>query len=52
MHFGPYASERESFKILDRALELGINFIGTANVYGGEGYWTERTFNGYVPLCL
>ncbi len=37
MHFGPYASEQESFKILDRALELGINFIDTANVYGGDG---------------
>jgi aryl-alcohol dehydrogenase-like predicted oxidoreductase len=35
MHFGPYASEQDSFRILDRALELGINFIDTANVYGG-----------------
>lgn len=38
MHFGPYASQEESFQILDRALELGINFIDTANVYGGEGH--------------
>lgn len=37
MHFGPYASEQESFEILDHALELGVNFIDTANVYGGEG---------------
>jgi aryl-alcohol dehydrogenase-like predicted oxidoreductase len=37
MHFGPYASEEESFRILDRALELGINFWDTANVYGGSG---------------
>ncbi len=36
MHFGPYASEEESHKILDRTLELGINFIDTANVYGGD----------------
>jgi aryl-alcohol dehydrogenase-like predicted oxidoreductase len=35
MHFGPYASETESFAIMDRALELGINFFDTANVYGG-----------------
>lgn len=35
MHFGPYASEEESFRIMDRALELGINFFDTANVYGG-----------------
>jgi aryl-alcohol dehydrogenase-like predicted oxidoreductase len=37
MHFGPYASEEESFRIMDRALELGINFFDTANVYGGSG---------------
>jgi aryl-alcohol dehydrogenase-like predicted oxidoreductase len=37
MHFGPYASEEESFRIMDRALELGINFFDTANVYGGPG---------------
>ena len=38
MHFGPYASEAEAFEILDRTLELGINFIDTANVYGGDGH--------------
>lgn len=37
MHFGPYASEEESFRIMDRALDLGINFFDTANVYGGPG---------------
>ena len=37
MHFGPYASEEESFAIMDRALEMGINFWDTANVYGGSG---------------
>src|SRR5690349_17959002 len=37
MHFGPYASEEESFKIMDRALEMGIQFFDTANVYGGKG---------------
>jgi aryl-alcohol dehydrogenase-like predicted oxidoreductase len=36
MNFGSYASEEDSFKIMDRALELGINFIDTANVYGGD----------------
>ncbi|HEX8487659.1 MAG TPA: aldo/keto reductase [Propionibacteriaceae bacterium] len=36
MHFGPKASEEESHAILDRALEMGINFIDTANVYGGD----------------
>ncbi|MDD5466680.1 MAG: aldo/keto reductase [Anaerolineales bacterium] len=40
MNFGPLSNETDSFKIMDRALELGINFFDTANVYGwkvGEG---------------
>ncbi len=37
MHFGGRTSEAESFKIMDRALEMGINFFDTANVYGGTG---------------
>ncbi len=44
MNFGPETSEADSFAIMDRALELGINFLDTANVYGwkvGEG-WTEQ----------
>lgn len=36
MNFGPQTSEKESFAIMDRALELGINFFDTANVYGGK----------------
>jgi aryl-alcohol dehydrogenase-like predicted oxidoreductase len=36
MNFGPLASETESFAIMDRALELGINFFDTADVYGWE----------------
>ena len=36
MNFGPLASEAESFAIMDRALELGINFFDTADVYGWE----------------
>ncbi|HEX8510093.1 MAG TPA: aldo/keto reductase [Propionibacteriaceae bacterium] len=36
MHFGPKATEEESHQILDRALEMGINFLDTANVYGGD----------------
>ncbi len=34
MHFGGVADEKECFRIMDRALELGINFFDTANVYG------------------
>src|SRR4051812_31452679 len=40
MNFGPETTEPDSFAIMDRALELGINFFDTANVYGwkkGEG---------------
>jgi len=44
MNFGWKTSEEESFKIMDRALELGINFFDTADVYGWEeqhGYTEE-----------
>jgi len=36
MNFGPYTAEEESFRIMDRALEHGINFFDTADMYGGE----------------
>lgn len=36
MNFGSFTSEKESFEIMNRALELGINFFDTANVYGGK----------------
>ncbi len=36
MNFGPETTEADGFKIMDRALELGINFFDTANVYGGK----------------
>ena len=34
MNFGPQTNERDSHAIMDRALEIGINFFDTANVYG------------------
>lgn len=40
MNFGPFTTESDSYAIMDRALEVGINFFDTANVYGrkqGEG---------------
>ena len=40
MNFGPQTSEADSYAIMDHALETGINFFDTANVYGwklGEG---------------
>lgn len=36
MNFGPYTTEEDSFKIMDRSLEHGINFFDTANVYGWD----------------
>lgn len=36
MNFGPRTSEADSHAILDRALELGIPFLDTADVYGGK----------------
>jgi aryl-alcohol dehydrogenase-like predicted oxidoreductase len=40
MNFGPQTSEEDSFAVMDRAHEHGINFFDTADVYGwkkGEG---------------
>jgi len=40
MNYGPHATEEEGFAQMDKALDLGINFFDTANVYGwkkGEG---------------
>ena len=52
MNFGSYTSEKDSFKIMDKALELGVNFFDTANVYGNDkgvgftegliGRWLEQ----------
>ncbi len=36
MNFGPQTTEADSFAIMDRALEQGLNFFDTANVYGGK----------------
>ncbi len=40
MNFGPFTTEPDSYAIMDRALDEGVNFFDTANVYGrktGEG---------------
>jgi aryl-alcohol dehydrogenase-like predicted oxidoreductase len=40
MNFGPHTSEEDAGAIMDRALDEGVNFFDTANVYGwkqGEG---------------
>lgn len=39
MNFGTYTSDDDSFTIMDKALDLGINFFDTANGYGYEKSW-------------
>ncbi|MEA3184298.1 MAG: NDP-hexose C3-ketoreductase / dTDP-4-oxo-2-deoxy-alpha-D-pentos-2-ene 2,3-reductase, partial [Ilumatobacteraceae bacterium] len=52
MNFGPNTPEDESQAIMDRALDLGINFFDTANRYGGnKGYGTtEEIFGRWFAL--
>jgi aryl-alcohol dehydrogenase-like predicted oxidoreductase len=50
MNFGPQTTEPDSFAIMDKSLELGINFFDTANVYGwkiGEGI-TEQIIGRWL----
>jgi aryl-alcohol dehydrogenase-like predicted oxidoreductase len=50
MNFGPLTSEADSFAVMDRALEVGVNFFDTANVYGwkrGEGV-TEQIIGRWL----
>jgi aryl-alcohol dehydrogenase-like predicted oxidoreductase len=47
MNFGPLTTQEDSFVIMDRALDLGINFFDTANRYGGpKGPGTTETIIG------
>lgn len=47
MNFGPRTSEEESFAIMNDAMEAGINFVDTANQYGGKmGVGTTETIVG------
>lgn len=47
MNFGPETSQEDSFIIMDRALEHGINFFDTANVYGrSKGVGATETIVG------
>ncbi len=50
MNFGPLTTEEDSFGIMDKALDLGINFFDTANVYGwkeGQGI-TEQIIGRWL----
>jgi len=47
MNFGPETEEADAHRIMDRALEAGINFFDTANVYGwGENKGKTETIVG------
>ncbi|ETT51389.1 MULTISPECIES: aldo/keto reductase [Paenibacillus] len=39
MNFGPATDEKEAFRIMDAALDAGVNFFDTANIYG----WGENS---------
>ncbi len=50
MNFGPQTDEESSHEIMERALDSGINFFDTANVYGwelGEGL-TEQIIGRWL----
>jgi aryl-alcohol dehydrogenase-like predicted oxidoreductase len=47
MNFGPETEEADAHRIMDRALDAGINFFDTANVYGwGENRGRTETIVG------
>ena len=48
MNFGPQTTEADSFAIMDRALEVDVNFFDTANVYGGEKGKTETIVGNWI----
>jgi aryl-alcohol dehydrogenase-like predicted oxidoreductase len=50
MNFGPETTEEDSYKIMDTAHDVGINFFDTADVYGwkkGEGI-TEQIIGRWI----
>jgi aryl-alcohol dehydrogenase-like predicted oxidoreductase len=50
MNFNPgFLSDEESFAIMDRALEVGINFFDTANVYG---FYFKESDKGYTESLI
>ncbi len=52
MNFGPRTEEKEAYRIMDAALDAGVNFFDTANVYGGEENrgWTEEIIGRWFAL--
>ncbi len=54
MNFGSHTPEQDAFAIMDKALEVGINFFDTANEYGkhnnGRTGWTEEIIGRWFAL--
>jgi aryl-alcohol dehydrogenase-like predicted oxidoreductase len=56
MNWGTQTDEKDAFAIMDRALEVGVNFFDTANVYGGRGTapqhagWSEEIIGRWFAL--
>ena len=52
MNFGPTTAEKDAFAVMDTALEAGITFFDTANVYGGPNHrgWTEEIIGRWFAL--
>ena len=49
MNFGPETEEPDAHAIMDRALDEGVNFFDTANVYGRK-FWSDTKVTGYSGL--
>jgi aryl-alcohol dehydrogenase-like predicted oxidoreductase len=52
MNFGCYTSEEDSLIIMNKALELGINFIDTANSYGWLGWLPNNGRRGLTEEII
>jgi len=53
MNFGSETGEADSCAIMDKALEMGINFFDTANSYGWEGrVWETPQISGLTESLI
>jgi aryl-alcohol dehydrogenase-like predicted oxidoreductase len=56
MNWGPQTDEKDAYAIMDAALEAGVNYFDTANVYGHRGPapmhrgWTEEIIGRWFAL--
>jgi len=51
MNFGPRVEEKDAHALMDRALELGINFFDTADAYGPT-HLNPALYNGYCEEII